>query len=181
MSTALAQLNLTSVAAQLPACSVRPRSSIFMWLLAADAFQISCSEQILPTGGCPLEDAPNCLCSNVTMQAQLSTCVQMSCNKTEQLCTHLVTANLGTIYSADTVSTVSSSISQDIICKGVPYPSRSEEISRAIIILSAFAFPVIILRIIARRIVSEIWWDDWAIIGAGVSIFLLISQMEAKM
>ena len=64
---------------------------------------------------------------------------------------------------------MSASVSQSIICKGVPQPSRSTEIIRAIIILSAFAFPVILLRIFARRMVAEIWWDDWVIIGAGVS------------
>lgn len=63
---------------------------------------------------------------------------------------------------------MAASVAQNI-CKAVPQPSRSGDLIRAIIILSAFAFPIIILRIIARRMVAEIWWDDWAIIGAGVS------------
>lgn len=129
LTSVLAQLDLGLIASELPACS------------------ISCSEQVLPPAGCPLEDAQNCLCRNITMQSQLSICVQTSCNKTEQL--------------------VASSVAQNI-CKAVPQPSRSGDLIRAIIILSAFAFPIIILRIIARRMVAEIWWDDWAIIGAGI-------------
>jgi hypothetical protein len=54
------------------------------------------------------------------------------------------------------------------ICKGAPQQSRSAEISQAIAILSAFALPAVMLRVYSRFTLTEIWWDDWAIIAAGV-------------
>ena len=66
---------------------------------------------------------------------------------------------------------VATQISQDEICLGVPYPSRQVEIIRAEIILAAFAFPIVGLRLISRIWVAHrLWWDDWMIILATVSI-----------
>ena len=47
-------------------------------------FKISCSQQELPVAGCAFEDIPNCLCTNVTLQAQISGCILTACNQTEQ-------------------------------------------------------------------------------------------------
>lgn len=60
-------------------------------------------------------------------------------------------------------------VSQDLICKGIPYPSRSEEIARTISIISAIGFVIVTLRLASRLLVTHIWWDDWAIIAASVS------------
>ena len=56
------------------------------------------------------------------------------------------------------------------MCKGVPQPSRGAEIIRVVIILTAIAFPVIFLRLFSRYVTAWIWWDDWAIVAAGVSL-----------
>jgi hypothetical protein len=66
-------------------------------------------------------------------------------------------------------STAAISVSQNLVCKTVPQPSRSAELIRVVTILSAISFPVIILRIYSRFTVAYIWWDDWAIVAAGVS------------
>ncbi|KAH9219973.1 hypothetical protein DL95DRAFT_290708, partial [Leptodontidium sp. 2 PMI_412] len=93
---------------------------------------------------CPLTDLPNCLCTNTTLQNELAVCVLRSCNFTDQV--------------------VSTTISQNEICKGVSQPSRSAEIIRDCIIISAFTFPVILLRFLSRTIVAHrIWWDDWSV------------------
>lgn len=55
------------------------------------------------------------------------------------------------------------------MCKGVPQQSRSGEVIRVSIIVAAFGFPMVILRLISRYISTNIWWDDWAVIAAGVS------------
>jgi hypothetical protein len=47
----------------------------------------------------------------------------------------------------------SASVSQDI-CKGVPQPSRSGDIVRAVIVLSVIAFRVIMLRLCSRPLVT---------------------------
>ena len=61
----------------------------------------------------------------------------------------------------------SASVSQDI-WKGVPQPSRSGDIVRAVIVLSVIAFRVIMLRLFSRPLVAEILWGDWAIVAASV-------------
>lgn len=60
-------------------------------------------------------------------------------------------------------------VSQNLICEGVPEPSRSMEIIRKVSIISAVAFLIVILRLFSRYLIRRIWWDDWAIIGAAVS------------
>ena len=84
LTSVLAQLDLGLIASELPACSVSI-GHISISSTPTDSLKISCSEQVLPPAGCPLEDAQNCLCRNITMQSQLSICVQTTCNKTEQL------------------------------------------------------------------------------------------------
>jgi len=59
---------------------------------------------------------------------------------------------------------------QNILCKGVAYPSRSKEIIRMVIIISVFTFPIMGLRIFSRHIVAKLWWDDWLIIISAVSL-----------
>ncbi|KIN06776.1 hypothetical protein OIDMADRAFT_65100, partial [Oidiodendron maius Zn] len=98
---------------------------------------------------CAFEDIPNCLCTNVTLQAQISGCVLTACNQTEQF--------------------IATTITQATLCKGVPQPSRSAEIIRVVIVISAVTFPIFILRLFSRYIVSGFWWDDWAIIASGLS------------
>lgn len=46
--------------------------------------QISCSQQLLPAAGCAFADIRTCLCLNTTLQYQLASCVQTSCNREEQ-------------------------------------------------------------------------------------------------
>ncbi|KFY21942.1 hypothetical protein V493_06972 [Pseudogymnoascus sp. VKM F-4281 (FW-2241)] len=133
LTTALAQFNISLAVAQLPACAA------------------SCSGQLLPAAGCAFEDIPNCLCSSVSLRAQVSACILRTCSQTEQ-------------YIAMTVS-------QNNLCKGVLQPSRSAEIFRVVIVLSAITFPIIVLRLFSRYIFWRIWWDDWAII---VSALLMV-------
>ena len=64
---------------------------------------------------------------------------------------------------------VSASVSQNLICEGIPQPSRSKEIIRVVIISTAITFPVIFLRMTSRYIVAGIWWDDWVVVVAAVS------------
>ncbi|KIM94076.1 hypothetical protein OIDMADRAFT_184520 [Oidiodendron maius Zn] len=116
--------------------------------LALQELPVKCAGQTLPPAGCALEDISSCLCTNTTLQSQLSICVQTSCNRTEQY------------------STIS--VSQNLICKGAPQQSRSAEVIRITIIISSVAFLVVILRLCSRYFVAKIWWDDWAIIAAAV-------------
>ncbi|KAE9365087.1 hypothetical protein N431DRAFT_353714, partial [Stipitochalara longipes BDJ] len=109
----------------------------------------NCTIAILGNAGCQLTDIKNCLCTNETLQYELAVCVVTSCNRADQM--------------------VATQVSQDEICLGVPYPSRQVEIIRAEIILAAFAFPIVGLRLISRIWVAHrLWWDDWMVIIATV-------------
>jgi hypothetical protein len=67
---------------------------------------------------------------------------------------------------------VASTLLQDDLCKGVPYPSRSAEIVRVTIIVTVVAYFIFALRCVSRYMVARtIWWDDWALTGAMVSFF----------
>jgi hypothetical protein len=72
-------------------------------------------------------------------------------------------------------------ILQNEICSGVLYPSRKVEIIRAEIILAGFTFPIIILRLISRVWVAHrLWWDDWMVIIAAVSVSELVQCCAAS-
>ncbi|KFY91660.1 hypothetical protein V498_05371 [Pseudogymnoascus sp. VKM F-4517 (FW-2822)] len=103
-----------------------------------------CGVNVLVPAQCQLTDLSNCLCTNSTLQLEFALCVLESCDLPDQF--------------------VSSTVLQNEICKGVPIPSRSAEIIRDVIIISAFTYVVIGLRFYSRALVtSTMWWDDWAI------------------
>lgn len=88
LTTALAQFNLTLVISKLPACSVSllscPKSR-----KPSNNSKIACAEKLLPPAGCAFGDIPHCLCTNVTLQGQLTACVHATCNLSEQSCKSL--------------------------------------------------------------------------------------------
>lgn len=84
LNTVLAQFNLTLLISELPACSVSLPSWTQIEEEPSDNSKIECSQQSLPAAGCAFEDIPNCLCTNVTLQAQLTTCVHVTCNIADQ-------------------------------------------------------------------------------------------------
>ncbi|PMD33685.1 hypothetical protein L207DRAFT_589244 [Hyaloscypha variabilis F] len=113
---------------------------------------LQCATTLLLPAGCEFTNLTACLCTSVDLQRNLSLCVLDACTVSEQ---------------AVTLTSL-----QNDVCMGVPYPSRSREIIRDIIIMAAVTFPVIALRFVSRRIVTNMMgWDDWAI---GVSALIMI-------
>ncbi|KFY95924.1 hypothetical protein V500_02609 [Pseudogymnoascus sp. VKM F-4518 (FW-2643)] len=110
-----------------------------------------CGVNMLVPAQCQLSDLSNCLCTNSTLQLEFALCVLESCDLADQF--------------------VTSTVLQNEICKGVPIPSRSAEIIRDVIIISAFTYVIIGLRFYSRALVtSKMWWDDWAIALAALLI-----------
>jgi len=73
---------------------------------------------------------------------------------------------------------VAADILQNQICAGVPQPSRSAEIVRDSIIIAAFTFPIIVLRIVSRVWVTQrMWWDDWMVVLAAASTSFPLSMI----
>jgi hypothetical protein len=56
-----------------------------------------------------------------------------------------------------------------MICDGIPQPSRSAEIIRVVIIMTAIGLPMALLRAYSRHLVSKFWWDDWIVVVAAAS------------
>ncbi|KFZ09540.1 hypothetical protein V502_08683 [Pseudogymnoascus sp. VKM F-4520 (FW-2644)] len=108
-----------------------------------------CGVKVLVPAQCPLTDLANCLCTNTTLQSTFALCVVGSCSVADQF--------------------KSSTLLQTEICKDAPKESRSAEIIRDVIIISAFSFVIVGLRFYSRALVtSKLWWDDWAIALAAI-------------
>ncbi|KFY03620.1 hypothetical protein O988_01359 [Pseudogymnoascus sp. VKM F-3808] len=111
-----------------------------------------CGIKVLLPAQCQLTDLANCLCTNTTLSSTFALCVVGSCSPADQF--------------------TSSTLLQTEICKGVPKDSRSAEIIRDVIIISAFSFVIVGLRFYSRALVtSQLWWDDWAI---GLATLIMI-------
>lgn len=112
----------------------------------------NCAVAQLIDSQCELTNFQQCLCSNTTLQSQVAGCAFYNCSIPDQ--------------------EVTASIFQEIVCKGFPVPSRSGEVIRTCTIVSAIAFPIVILRYLSRRVISTyIWWDDWF---ALIAVLLMI-------
>ncbi|KFY32527.1 hypothetical protein V493_00117 [Pseudogymnoascus sp. VKM F-4281 (FW-2241)] len=108
-----------------------------------------CGVKVLVPAQCALTDLADCLCTNTTLQSAFALCVVGSCEVADQF--------------------KSSTILQTEICKDAPKESRSAEIIRVVIIISAFSFVIIALRFYSRALVTtKLWWDDWAVALAAV-------------
>ncbi|KUJ09389.1 uncharacterized protein LY89DRAFT_788259 [Mollisia scopiformis] len=118
-------------------------------LLSYPACSAKCSATYLPIANCAFTDLRSCMCTNYTLQYEIGACVLSTCNITDQI--------------------ISSTITQNEICNGVPQPWEGGRAIRASIIIACFTFPIIGLRFITRiYITKKLWWDDWTILIATV-------------
>ncbi|KAH7121365.1 hypothetical protein EDB81DRAFT_913512 [Dactylonectria macrodidyma] len=103
---------------------------------------------------CDLTALPECLCPNVALQSNISTCVQLSCTYKDQA----------------TVSVLSNKL-----CTGYPKESRQHQLLATAIACAAVVFPIVILRAISRlKVTSRLWLDDWMTVVATVILAALI-------
>ncbi|KAJ5042783.1 uncharacterized protein L3040_004176 [Drepanopeziza brunnea f. sp. 'multigermtubi'] len=102
---------------------------------------------------------PDSLCSNITLQSSLSTCVQKSCSFNEQI--------IGTR-------------SMQSFCKGHPIKSRSNEMIICIVVLSAITFPTAGLKFYTRWSASRrLGLDDYAALLSTVFLAGLAATLFA--
>ncbi|ETS83104.1 hypothetical protein PFICI_04980 [Pestalotiopsis fici W106-1] len=101
----------------------------------------------------------NCFCTNVTAQAELSTCAQLSCE----------------IYDAGTSLYI-----ENAMCAAYPKQSLVYVINTAAIVTFALAIPVVAARCAARwRLTKGLWSDDYMSIAATVFLIVLgVIQLE---
>ncbi|KAH8667994.1 hypothetical protein BGZ60DRAFT_408393 [Tricladium varicosporioides] len=132
--------SVAQVFGSLPACALNCTLPILL--------QSNCSVASLP-------DLASCLCPNFQAQRNISSCVQRSCNHTQQVV--VVEVN-------------------KILCEGYAIPSRSEEFEIILTVLIAISAPFIILRILSRILVTrKLWWDDWTLAVASVVLLVTLA------
>ncbi|UPL00705.1 hypothetical protein LCI18_011639 [Fusarium solani-melongenae] len=119
-----------------------------------------CLVKGLENGNCTLTAISECMCTNIAVQAELSECVQLSCPFKDQA--------------------VASTLSNQI-CVGYPIESREQQVKTAAIACAAVAFPIVILRCVARLMVTKrLWWDDWtALVATVFLVALLVLQTQS--
>lgn len=147
---ALAKLDLAEIITKTPRCAQE------------------CSLKVLSDAKCPLDEMASCLCTNRDLQKTLATCVLKTCNVTDQY--GMLWQN-SRIKLSLTSLIAATSVRQEIICKGMPTDSRTKDIVTTFIILAVVTYPIVVLRIISRWVIAhKIWWDDWCILLATVSL-----------
>jgi len=130
----------TATATLLP----EPRAASSTTTLLEDIPKCSlpCFVDLLQTAECGSLPFGPCVCTNMRLQSQVSTCVQTSCVFEEQV--------------------VTSRISQEF-CHGYPIPEYRRNFCRVfLVVLPAITAVVVVMRFVSRRIGRiRLWWDDW--------------------
>ncbi|TVY35933.1 hypothetical protein LSUB1_G005757 [Lachnellula subtilissima] len=75
--------------------------------------------------------------------------------------------NLSVLSELPACTVVSAQVNQNLICGGIPQPSRRTEIIRFISIITAVTSPFIMLQGMSRYLVTKLWWDDGIMLIAG--------------
>ena len=116
--------------------------------------QAPCIVPLFTTGVCSLDNIANCICSNITLQSHLSSCVQTSCNFADQVAAVAIEAEL---------------------CQAYPKETRSSEVRLAAILCTAFVVPIVMLRFYSRlTITKRLGIDDY------MTLVALISHMAVS-
>ncbi|EFQ35730.1 CFEM domain-containing protein [Colletotrichum graminicola M1.001] len=149
----------TATATLLP----EPRAGASTTALLEDLPKCSlpCFNGLLQTARCGSKSFGGCVCSDMRLQSQVSTCVQTSCIFEEQVLT--------------------SRISQEF-CHGYPIPEHRRNVCRVfLVVLPAITAIVVVLRFISRRIGRiQLWWDDWTALIALLSLIITLGCAVAS-
>lgn len=120
---------------------------------ATPSCALPCLTTAVQVGQCSLSALADCLCTNIALQSNVSTCVQTSCIYREQVRAALLAREL---------------------CMGYPEESKGYLVRNAVIAFSAVTFPIVVLRCVSRlKVTRQLWWDDWLIVAASVFLAAL--------
>ncbi|KAH7081906.1 hypothetical protein BKA63DRAFT_222742 [Paraphoma chrysanthemicola] len=168
LQTLLASVLAATVAATVaPAAQISPNTSVLSMLGMIPDCSIQCvMHELFEEGGCPMSTASelaDCACRNVTLQSQLSSCVQKSCKFAGQV---EVTA-----FATE-------------LCKPFPKESRVHELTVASIVTIVLTTPLLLLRLYSRWLKTRrLYLDDAYAVIAGVCLITVagvILQMSLK-
>jgi hypothetical protein len=89
VNSVYATLNITELLTDTPKCAVSEVGNLVHMCEAEIVQQLSCVLDGITKYNCSLTTLDTCLCPNVPMQSELSTCVQTSCVFQDQVCKFL--------------------------------------------------------------------------------------------
>ncbi|KAF4775595.1 hypothetical protein HER10_EVM0012338 [Colletotrichum scovillei] len=121
-------------------------TAIVQWLITTPTCSMPCFSEVLSSGRCQLSGLAKCACTNDDLQLRVSTCVQLSCDFTDQ---------------------VNALRKSQVLC--YEYPTTSRRGSAPIF---ALALPIITLIIVLLRcfaswtIARKLWLDDYVTLVA---------------
>ncbi|UPX14995.1 uncharacterized protein EKO05_0005463 [Ascochyta rabiei] len=147
--------------------SITPTTSVVSMLGMIPKCSVPCvMEDLFTSGGCPMtnaQDLATCACTNTTMQAELSACVQKSCGFLDQ--------NQVVQFA-------------DGLCAAFPIESRVHELKTASIATIILAALFLFLRLYSRWLKTRRLWSDdaYAIIAAAllITVSIIILEMSLK-
>jgi len=153
------------LAAALAFFSGRPvaAQSVLDLLSAVPECAVPCLGDAIASGSCSLTSiqvTSDCICPNDTLQADLSSCVQLACPFADQ-------AQAATLLGG--------------LCADYPIESRSTEVKVAVIACLVLTLFIVVMRCVARLTVSNrLWWDDWITLIATILFVGLCSVTLAS-
>ncbi|KAJ0159905.1 hypothetical protein CTA2_8913 [Colletotrichum tanaceti] len=120
---------------------------------------VKCFVNGYQAGNCTVANIVDCLCSNISLQADMSACVQTSCAFKDQ--------------------TTTAEASQ-LMCRGFPIPNRQSFTRIVSIVLPSVTATVVALRCFARlNIARSLWWDDWlTLVAMGLNLILCACDLK---
>lgn len=155
-----------------PDCAVRSRlqhaPADIPWV--ANMHSNHVSSRVLRTGTVPLQLCPTACAQTFLFKPRWQDAYNsLVLSKTKLVRTRVMALlSLSLSLSLIQADIVAAALSNQI-CDGYPIESRAKEVNTAAIACAAVTFPVVILRCLARLMVTKrLWWDDWTALVAMV-------------
>ncbi|KAH8895309.1 hypothetical protein GQ53DRAFT_838976 [Thozetella sp. PMI_491] len=124
-------------------------------LNGSPACALPCITGIITGGVCSIDSIAPCVCTNITIQANLSMCVQQSCMFGDQ---------------------VRSAKLETDLCDTYPKEVKTDSITIASIVGTAVVFPAVGLRIFTRLYLTKrLWSDDYLALASAAALLATVA------
>lgn len=136
------------------------------------SFQLSYIMKVVTGGTCAITDIAPCVCTNLTLQANLSASVQQSCSFQDQIRTSLFTPlSLLRHRSLIPDNAAGSADIMSNLCVGYPQEVKKDTVKLGSTIGIAVSVPIVALRLFTRAYTTgRLWMDDYLTIANLVSL-----------
>ncbi|KXH27533.1 integral membrane protein [Colletotrichum salicis] len=120
-----------------------------------------CFVDAFHSGNCTLDGLTDCVCTNITLQAHASACIQQACEFDDQVATARISQQL---------------------CESYPFHERRKFSKVFSIGLPVITILTVALRCLARfQVTNQLWWDDWTALIALAFLIVMSGLGYASM